>query len=235
MAVAETRIPRVAAPLRREVEQFIRSAIADGEFPPGRRLVERELCELMDVSRTSVREALRQLEAEGLVATVPHRGPVVATVTLEEARQIYKVRAVLEGLAGRGFVDNGSPEQLDEIRACLRELEALRDGGRDADLLGIKTRFYAILLAGCGNDVAREMLTLLHNRVTLLRATSLSRPGRLSQTVDELNVIVRALEARDAEAASAACTDHVERAAEVALNMLGDEQHDHARSQGESR
>ncbi len=71
----------------------LRSAIGSGLFKPGQRLIERELCEQVGVGRTSIREALRQLEAEGLVTTIPHRGPIVSTISVEEAEQLYDLRA----------------------------------------------------------------------------------------------------------------------------------------------
>ena len=87
----------ISGDLRRLVEDKLRGAIASGRFQPGQRLVERELCELVGVGRTSIREALRQLEAEGLVHSIPNRGPVVSTISVAEARELYAVRALLEG------------------------------------------------------------------------------------------------------------------------------------------
>ena len=87
--------------VRSRVAQKLREAIMSGTLKPGQRLVERELCEMTGVSRPSIREALRLLEADGLVTTVPHRGPVVSTISLDEAKQLYAARAVLEGFAGR--------------------------------------------------------------------------------------------------------------------------------------
>ena len=100
------------APLRREIETRLRTAIVAGRFKPGDRLIEREMCELLGVSRASLREALRQLEAEELVKIVPHRGPVVSEVTVEEAEQLYDVRAMLEGLAARRFAETASDEDI---------------------------------------------------------------------------------------------------------------------------
>src|SRR5690349_13762377 len=108
MADDGMQVVRHAATLRLQVEEKLRNAIAAGRFKPGERLVERDLCARLDVSRALIREALRQLEAEGLIVAVPHRGPVVASITVEEARQIYAVRALLEGFAGRGFVGHAT-------------------------------------------------------------------------------------------------------------------------------
>src|SRR5260370_22031670 len=101
-AEMQSRLRMEAVPsVRSRVAQKLREAIMSGTLKPGQRLVERELCEMTGVSRPSIREALRLLEADGLVNTVPHRGPMVSTISLEEAKQLYAARAVLEGFAGR--------------------------------------------------------------------------------------------------------------------------------------
>src|ERR1700757_472441 len=87
--------------VRAMVARKLREAIMSGTFKPGQRLVERELCEMTGVSRPSIREALRLLEADGMVNTVPHRGPVVSTISLEKPRQLYAARAVLGDFAAR--------------------------------------------------------------------------------------------------------------------------------------
>ena len=95
------RVERKPAPIRTQVLDNLRLAIVERRLAPGQRLIERELVELTGVSRTSVREALRELAAEGLVTVIPNKGTVVTSVSAEEARQLYQVRSALEGLAGR--------------------------------------------------------------------------------------------------------------------------------------
>src|SRR3954447_2534975 len=89
--------------VRSMVAQKLREAIMSGTFKPGQRLIERELCELAGVSRPSIREALRLLEADGLVTIIPNRGVVVSKISFEEAEQIYAARALLEGYVVREF------------------------------------------------------------------------------------------------------------------------------------
>src|SRR5215471_19681693 len=110
--------------VRAMVAQKLREAIMSGRLKPGQRLVERELCEMTGVSRPSIREALRLLEADGLVNTVPHRGPVVSTISLEEARQLYAARAVLEGFAGRECARLHDPHVVRRIGNALTRLKA---------------------------------------------------------------------------------------------------------------
>ena len=110
--------------VRSMVAQKLREAIMSGTLKPGQRLVERELCEMTGVSRPSIREALRLLEADGLVNTVPHRGPVVSTISLEEAKQLYAARAVLEGFAGRECARLHDPAVVRRIGDALTRLKA---------------------------------------------------------------------------------------------------------------
>ena len=98
--------------LRERAADILRQAIIDQRFPPGTHLKERELCDMLGVSRTSVREALRHLESECLIETVPHKGPVVVTLTMQDARELYQVRAALEGLAGELFAAKASDQQI---------------------------------------------------------------------------------------------------------------------------
>src|ERR1700678_320881 len=89
------RVLRPISTLRQQVIEGLRLCISDLTFRPGDRLIERELCEMLGVSRTLIREALSQLVAEGLVQIIPHKGPIVAVMTADEARGLYEVRAVL--------------------------------------------------------------------------------------------------------------------------------------------
>lgn len=215
------KIKRQAASLRHQVQETLRQEIVSGRLAPGERLVEQRLCEALDVSRTSLREALRRLEAEGLIELVPHRGAVVASVDLGEARQIYDVRGVLETLAVRGFAEQATEEDIAELRGVLSELEnAQRCGSPGPSVLVIKQRFYRVLLDACGNDIVRGMLEMLNNRISFLRSLSLSQAGRLPDTVREIREIVEAIERRDTEAAHAASLRHVESAASNALATL---------------
>src|SRR5208282_6157425 len=99
------RVAGTISTTRERTVAALRQSILDLHFEPGQRLIERELCEMTGVSRTSLREAIRYLEAEGLVQTIPNRGMVVATVTLEDARQIYQLRGAIEALACRLFAE----------------------------------------------------------------------------------------------------------------------------------
>src|SRR6187551_473798 len=125
MVETSMRVQRQAPQVRTQVAEILRQAIRDMRFQPGQRLIERELVELTGVSRTSVREALRELAAEGLVTAIPNRGTIVTSVSAEEARQLYEVRSSLEALAGRLFVEHASPAQRKALARALERVEKL--------------------------------------------------------------------------------------------------------------
>jgi DNA-binding GntR family transcriptional regulator len=220
LAEHDFRALRTAAPLRQSVLENIRNAIASGRFEAGSRLVEKDLCEMVGVSRTLVRESLRQLESEGLIEVIPHRGPVVARLSIAQAEQIYRVRSELEALASELFAVNATENDLRDIRAALKQLKAAANGNDATLRLAAKREFYNCLVRGGGNEVLGQTLNLLNSRMTLLRVTSMQRRGRWQKSVQELGVLVEALAARDAAAARTAAVTHVANAAQAALEVL---------------
>jgi len=219
---AITRISREETSLRERATQALRGAILDGVFSPGQKLSERELCERLDVSRSCVRESLQHLQAEGLITIVPHRGPEVTTITPAEVRDIYAVRGSLETLAVRGFVTQATPEQKQALRRHVAALAEPATAHDRAAVLNIKNQFYDVLIAGCGNSVVGQMLRQLNNRVTVLRRVSMARPGRLPETVKELDALVSAIEASDEETAAQRCAEHIRKAAANALRNMSE-------------
>lgn len=208
----------VAISLRSQVEDRLRRSIIKGQFAPGAHLSDRALCELFNVSRTVVREAIRQMEAEGLVKSVPHRGAFVKILTLDEARQVYSVREALEALAAKEFTLNASDDQIGELAT---QIERLRVAVRNnSDVLKQKEAFYALLLAGTRNAYLTMMLGQILNWTTQLRTISLSLPQRLAQSMVELDQLLAAIQNRDPEAAHAASTIHVKNAAAAALPIV---------------
>jgi GntR family transcriptional regulator, trigonelline degradation regulator len=219
------RVLRPISTLRQQVIEGLRLCISDLTFRPGDRLIERELCEMLGVSRTLIREALSQLVAEGLIQNIPHKGPIVAVITQSEAKGLYEVRAALEALAGRHFTERATLEHRLALVGCLKDLKDIRDTPSDqATVLFLKqkAKFYEVLLEGAGNSILTDMLRLVHTRVTMLRATTLSQSGRLTQSYDEIAEIVDAVERKDPDAAAAACQRHVAQAARLAVQLLTD-------------
>jgi len=217
-------VQKLAAPLRQQVVDGLRRAIIDGRLPPGARLTERELTEMMGVSRTVVREALRQLESEGLVAIIPHKGPVVRELTLAEAKDLYDIRAVLEGLAARLFVENADEAQTGKLAQALEIVAQAYQGGDAHRILETKNRFYDVLFEGAASETLSAMLSALHARIWRWRALGLSHPRRSSErsreSIKGLRAIVAAIRKRDAGAAEKFTREEAQRAAAEVMRLI---------------
>ncbi len=207
--------PSAAAPPHEHVLEGLRGAILDHELKPGERLVERDLVEHLGVSRTTVREVLRELTAEGLVIEVPQQGAVVYAPSTDEATDLYAVRASLEELAVRRFVERAPEEKAEALRDTVTGIEtaAETDDGDTRALLHAEDRFYDVLLDGAASTTVRQLLAAVQARVRLLRATSLSRPGRPREAAGELRGLVEAIAARDVDLAVRRCAGHLDKAA----------------------
>lgn len=211
--LAVTRHPRI----RDQVVSILRGAIVNLDFKPGQVLIERELCERTGASRPSVREALRQLEVEGLVESKNGLGTVVRKLTASEIENVYEIRAELEGLAARLFVERATDENRSHLRAALDELRvATGEGlGRSAEILDAQNRFYSALFTGAVNPLLEQLIQGLQVRVAQLRATTLQAEGRAEESLAEFERIVQAVESGRPDAAERAAVTHVQRAAQV--------------------
>ena len=208
-------VRRAPALVRDQVANYLRDQITSMKLPPGAPLIEREICEATTASRATVREALRQLESDGLVISAAGKGSFVAMLSLKEARDMYGIRARLEGLASRLFAENASSDQVGELVSSVDRLADAVD--RPADMLAEKSTFYETLFAGADNSELHRILTGLRQRITLLRVSSLSVEGRPQRSLAEIKAIRDAILARDGDAAEKLTRAHIEAAAEAVL------------------
>lgn len=214
------RISVVAAPLRHQVVTRIRDAIVSGEFKPGQRLVERDLCERFGVSRPPVREALRQLDAEGFVQTIANRGPIVAELDFGTVRALYEVRAVLEAQAAKLFAERASQEEIQALHQAVRLIEVAYDEGSVDEKLAAKNRFYDIIIKGSRNELLSSMFRTINERSNLMRRMSMSSKERLPKSLSEIRAIVDAITARNSAKAFELTLVHVEAASTAALQTF---------------
>ena len=214
------RVDRSSKTLRERTLDKLREAIVSQHFRPGDRLVERELCDQLGVSRTLVREALRYLEAEGLVETLGHRGPVVAKLTIEETRQIYEIRIALESLAARACARKGSPETVARLEQALANMKNAYKKNQPSAVLAEATTFYATLFEEADKAIAWNIISSLHSRINHLRALTITTPGRSEEGPAQMQKIIDAIRIGDEDAAARACFDHVNRAAMLADQII---------------
>ncbi|HEY9271510.1 MULTISPECIES: GntR family transcriptional regulator [Achromobacter] len=219
--------------LRIRVEEFLRASIMDGRIKGGERLREQELCDQLGISRSTLREALRTLEAERLISIEPHRGPTVVRITEKAARDLYALRALLEGYAAHEFARLAGDGDVERLRKAVEALHRQAKGSNKSALLAAKREFYDVLLSGCDNDLVKDMLPGLLSRINLLRATSFARAERLPESMAEIDLIYERIQARDPQGAQSAAQSHIVNAERTALEVLKRQQQETADNEDE--
>lgn len=207
------------------VYQAVRERILAQAFAPGARIRVDDFTRALGVSRTPVLDALRRLEAEGLVATVPRQGIYIVPFTRQRAEELYAVRGALDGLAARLAAARAAAGLLDaavlaRLRALLAEqADAVRqrDYGRfsKADIA-----FHDAVLAAAGNETLARALESIYGQILVLRLRTLNLAERAAPSVEEHTRVVDAIERGDAAAAEAAARAHVELVGADAARLL---------------
>jgi len=217
-------IAKLAAPLRIRVEEVLRQAIIEGQLAPGQRLTERQLTEMTGVSRTLIREALRQLESQGLISVIPNKGPVVRELTMAEGRDLYAIRALLEGLAARYFVEKADDAMAVELSNAVDAVIAAYERADFPEALKTKNHFYGVLFRGSGSETLSSMLQTLHARIWRWRALGLSHPqrsnSRSKESIKGLRAILAAIHKRDAVAAETLTREEAQSAAAEIMRLI---------------
>lgn len=198
----------------KDAYSLILSAIDNGTYRPGDRLVESELAERFGVSRTPVREALQRLETQSMLAR-DGRSLVVATLDHNQLAELYTVRTELEALAARLAARHATREEtrvlgrmVDEDRAVIDDPQALSRANR---------RFHHQIHLASHNRYLVQQLDIVHRTMALMARTSLAAEGRGEKTLAEHQRIVDAIAAGDAEAAESALREHISTAFETRL------------------
>jgi DNA-binding GntR family transcriptional regulator len=195
---------------------LVLQAIDHGEFRPGDRLVESELAERFGVSRTPIREALQRLETQSVLER-EGRSLVVSSLDHDQLGELFVVRAELEGLAGRLAAQHAGPEEIRLLREMVRKDRELVD---QPELLSrANRRFHRQIHLASHNRYLIQQLDMLHRSMALLATTSLAAEGRSGKALEEHEEIVRAIEARDGEAADQAIRNHISLALETRLKV----------------
>jgi DNA-binding GntR family transcriptional regulator len=207
-----------SAPLRNKIIQSLRRAIETGYLEPGTRLVEKDLCQQLSVSRTSLREALRQLQAEGILTDLNNRGLAVVTITPEDAANIYRIRGVLEPLIIEQFIENAPDTEVAALAKQSERLKAAYGTGTAEEIVANKRDFYDLICSGARNPIAFDLLKKLTLLTSPLRRQSVVKPQRRLQSISEITQIVDAITRRDKRAAHIAAESHVAHSARSALH-----------------
>ena len=220
MLDADLRIDHPTTTLREIAVERLRNAIIVGRFSGGDRLVERSLCEQLGVSRSVVREAIRYLEAEGLVELLPRGGPAVARLDWGQARQIYDIRRLLEAEAAAECARKADADVKARLRAALLAIEQAFSSPKLQNLYAATTAFYEVIFSAAGHAIAWEVVNRLNSRISRLRALTLATADRSTSGPAHMARICQAICDNDPETARMAVRDHLCDAAEIAHRSL---------------
>jgi DNA-binding GntR family transcriptional regulator len=193
------------------LEREIEAMILNGELAVGERVLEFQLAERFKVSRSPVREALRALDAVGIVEVVPNRGAFVRRIALEEALEVYEVRAALFGQAGRLMAERGTNDAIAMLQGLHKELTEASKAHDFERYFPLNFRFHEHIVDSAGNRTLAYEYRMLVKRLRLFRARNLMFGDNLEVSNREHRAIVEAIAGRDVEAAGLACFDHVEQ------------------------
>ena len=190
--------------------EYLKNSIITGRLPPEKQLIEREICEKLGLSRTPVREAFRQLGSEGLVDFLPGRGVVVASLTLEKARQMYELKQALECMAARLCAQRAGEKELEAMSECIRLHEQSFALGKMSMAADVDLQFHVLLLEGSASPMLEQS-----GKALLLQARRLSQlavydADQTESFISQHREIFSAIESREPDRASAAVSAHID-------------------------
>lgn len=204
-------------PLSGNLFQELRREILQGTLHPGEKLSENRLSETYGLSRTPVREALRQLEAEGLVATVPNRGAFVVGLTAQDIQDLYDMRKAYEILAVRWAIRRIDGPALERLKEAFEFMEFYTLRGDGGKMLSVNREFHESIYRAAGNRMLAHTLEAQQFYLQLTRAGSGYLRDDLATVLEEHRRIYDAIAARDEEAGENAIAAHLENARRRAL------------------
>ncbi|WP_158915374.1 GntR family transcriptional regulator [Caulobacter sp. S45] len=197
----------------------VRHAISSGELPAGARMRETELATRYGVSRTPVREALRKLEADGLVVELPGRGLTVSNPTLNEILDAYLIREVLEGLAARLAAERALDTDLLRLEATMKQIQAAFDSGDSESTIRLSNAFDDVIFLAANSDRLYRMIHAARASQGQTMRGNIRYPGRLEQSIKERWLIWEALRTRQPRLAESATQEHLRQAREIRITV----------------
>ncbi len=205
--------------------ELLRERILAGDYGLGERLVESRMAQQLRISRGPVREALKQLRAEGLVREEPRRGFFVVDLTVEDVREIYELRAAIEGRAARRIILDRDLAALEELGVVLRRLRRAADENDRASFTRLDLSFHEKLCLLSGNSRLHRVFVGYAAVLGLLFRLEVDRIYTSQASLEELwnehRVLFEAIGSTDPRLAEEACDEHLDRARERLIEELG--------------
>ncbi|GBF33403.1 transcriptional regulator [Desulfocucumis palustris] len=206
--------------LTNKMFEILQNNILNGKYPQGEWLVESRLCEKFGVSRTPVREAIRQLEQEGLVKIIPNKGAVVSGVSAQDIKDIYTIRMLIEGLASRWAAEKITVSEIQELEEVIDLMRLYTEKNDVPRLLKADSRFHSIIYNASKSKPLIHTLGTFHHYVQKARSTSFQTPGRAQKALEEHMAIFQAIVEHNANESEKLTYQHVKKAGDNLLKQL---------------
>lgn len=191
------------------VYNAIREKILSGTYKENEELKETAVAAELGVSRTPVREALRQLELEGLVSIIPNKGAYVTGITKKDIHDIYMIRSYLEGLCARWACEHITDAQIEDLEEILYLSDFHARRGHSEQMVELDNKFHELIYKASGSKILNHVLSDFHQYVERVRKITLSRPYRAEKSSKEHAAIVEAIKKRDGDLAEALAHEHI--------------------------
>jgi len=199
---------------KERVYKEIKRAILNGMIPSGEIFTEVKMAELLNISRTPVREALQDLIKEGLVITIPRKGLTVRKVTEEEIDQVFLLRAAIEREVVRKLTGKITDEQLEQLEQICKEQEKAKDDQDNVTFINLDQVFHITLTKFARMELVEQVLMNLQQLTVLIGLQGVRRKSRMDEVLVEHRRILKALKEQDAEQATIAVTEHLKQSKE---------------------
>lgn len=206
--------------LTARVYKSLREDILSGKYPVGTALTEAMVAEAYAVSRTPVREALRQLELARLVRIIPNKGAVVEGISKKDIDDIYEIRLLIERLAAEKAAQNAGPEDIAQLQEIIDLTRFYFERDDIEKLKSMDGRFHDCIYTLSGRRTLSDILTDLHSRLIRFRGDSMRCAGRTEQTIKEHGDILKAIAAHDAKRAGDLMHLHIANSYHNILKLL---------------
>lgn len=206
--------------IRERVYLHIKNLILEGEFKTGDRLVERELAERLNISRTPIREALFRLESQGFVKTVARKGVIVADISEKEIVEVFTILSSLEVLAAKLAVQKLDDETKSKFNAAIMKVQGCLQDENDNDYSDLHVELNHLLYSSAKNSKLYEMLSGLSDYIRAFAKTGYKKPGRAEQSMEEHVKIMEAIINNESEMAEFLTKIHIENSRRAYLEAV---------------
>ncbi len=206
--------------LRNKIFNKIREDIIEGRYNDGESLVEKKLAEEFGVSRTPIREVVRQLELDGLVESMPNRGVFVIGITQEDIKDIYEIRILVEGLAAKWATKKITEEELKALNNACELMEFYTTKGDVEQIARYNTEFHEIIFEAARSKFLKKTLKNMQSYIQWARLASLKTEGRAQKALIEHKAILEAFRNGDPIQAQMLIIEHVTNSSENVLKVM---------------